>query len=372
MDQPLHILFALAGLHRTRRGAEVVLETVAERIARGGRHQVTVIGAGAPLPGRAYNFSHVGAIPRERFEHWPRLPFLRDEFMAEELTFAFNLRRHPALPHADVTVTCGFPYTSLALRRAGTRARRARHVFVTQNGDWPAQGGRWEPRLFRCDGLICTNPVYYERNRQRWPSRLIPNGIDVERFSPGPSERARFQLPEDRPVILMVSALQPDKRVLEAIESVSAVPDCFLMIAGDGALRDEVDRRGAELLPRRYRRGSFSHDEMPSLFRSADALLHTSTSEPFGNIYIEALGCGTPVIAHDGENTRWILRDHGIYVDMQDTAAVARAVQQATATRGSRPAEAVAAWAHQRYSWDKVAGEYLDFIEQVGSTGRTA
>ena len=45
----MHVLFALPGLHRVRRGAEVVFESVAQEIALGGEHQVTLVGSGRPI-----------------------------------------------------------------------------------------------------------------------------------------------------------------------------------------------------------------------------------------------------------------------------------------------------------------------------------
>src|SRR5689334_10157497 len=86
--EPMRILFALPGLHRFGRGAEVVFESVAEQIALRGEHQVTLVGSGEARTDRAYDFIHLPAASRERFEHWPKLPFLRHEFMYEELSFA--------------------------------------------------------------------------------------------------------------------------------------------------------------------------------------------------------------------------------------------------------------------------------------------
>src|SRR5690606_20246023 len=141
---------------------------------------------------------------------------------------------------------CSYPYTSWALRRARKGGRRTPHVFVTQNGDWPAQRSGPEPRFFWCDGLICTNPVYFERNRTRWRAALIPNGMDPDRFHPGPGDLPGLGLPSDRKIVLMVSALEPGKRVLEAIRAMARVPDAFLLVAGDGPLREQVDALAAE------------------------------------------------------------------------------------------------------------------------------
>jgi glycosyltransferase involved in cell wall biosynthesis len=358
----MHILFALPGLHRFDRGAEVVFESVAQQISRQGKHRVTLVGSGDRRPDRSYDFIHVPTASRERFEHWPKLPFLRHEFMYEELTFAVRLATLPVVSEADVTMTCGYPYTNWALRRPRWGGR-PRHVFVTQNGDWPALGKGLEPSFFSCDGLICTNPLYLERNRDRWRSTLIPNGIDAAIFHPGAPRKAELGLPVDRPLILMVSALEPGKRVIEAIEAVANVPDAFLVVAGDGPLRDKIDLLAAELLPGRFLRRTFKRDEMPDLYRSADLFLHTKIQESFGNVYIEALSCGIPIVAHDDEVTRWILGEHAVLVDSTSKTSLTAAILETLGAPG-HGAE-VAAWAHARYSWEVVAAKYLDFFTDV-------
>src|SRR5689334_17760442 len=113
----MRLLFALPGLHRFGRGAEVVFESVAQQIALSGRHEVTLVGPGQPRGDRAYEFIHVPAVSRERFERWPKFPFARHEFMYEELTFAAGLIGLPAVGAADLTMTCSYPYTNWALRR---------------------------------------------------------------------------------------------------------------------------------------------------------------------------------------------------------------------------------------------------------------
>ena len=364
----MRFLFALPGLHRVGRGAEVVFEAVAQQIAEHGQHQVTVVGSGEARAGRAYDFIHLPAVSREHFERWPKLPFFRHEFMYEELTFAWSLARLATVGDADVTMTCSYPYTNWALRRRRAGKRPAT-VFVTQNGDWPAAERRAEARFFWCDGLICTNPLYYERNCARWNSTLIPNGIDPNRFRPGPECKAELGLPTDRPVIVMVSALDPAKRVLEAMHAVARVPDAYLVIAGDGPQRDEVDRLAAEILSQRCARRTFRHEQMPDLYRSADLFLHTKIRESFGNVYIEALSCGTPVVAHDDEVTRWILGDHARLVDTTSEAALAEAI--ALEMRSPKRGSETATWAHERYSWHVVARKYTDFLVDTSRKARS-
>jgi glycosyltransferase involved in cell wall biosynthesis len=284
--------------------------------------------------------------------------------MYEELTFAAGLTAMRWRRNFDVTMTCGYPYTNWALRTHVPGTRRPAHVFVTQNGDWPALERRREYRFFSCDGLVCTNPEYFARNRQRWFCSLIPNGFDPARFHPGPGDRAAFGLPADRRVILMASALIDSKRVLEGIRAVARIPNVLLLVAGDGPLRDEVDRLAAEQLPGRFLRRTFPHERMPDVYRSADAFLHLALSESFGNVYIEALAAGIPIVAHDGPVPRWILEGHALLVDTRDEPALVRALSIALA-EGKERGEERAAFAKARYTWDAVAARYLEFFREV-------
>lgn len=359
----MHILFALPGLHRVERGAEVAFESIAQEIARNGRHKVTLMGSGQPIADRSYEFCHIPLIDRKRFERWPKFPFLRSEFMYEDLTFASGVALKGTLG-ADLTVTCSYPYTSLALRKPRATGARPAHIFVTQNGDWPAYRRTAEARFFGCEGLVCTNPIYFERNRERWFSALIPNGIDTKRFFPRPGDRSALNLPADSKVVLMVSALEPGKRVIEAMRAMAGVDNAFLLIAGDGPQREEVDQLASSILPGRFRRATFSRDEMPSLYRSADLFLHTKIEESFGNVYIEALSTGTPVIAHDDAVTRWIFEGRAALVDTNSISSLTSAIKKVLATPHLDYAENVE-WAHKRFGWNEIGDQYEKFFSLV-------
>ena len=138
-DDSMRVLFALSGLHRVNRGAEAAFESVAAELARLPETQVTLIGAGPPLPDRHYRFAQIGCLRRELFEGWPRVPLFRDESAYEELSFAAALTVAYRSGEHDITVTCGYPWVNWVLRTMRSRKGRPAHVFVTQNGDWPAQ-----------------------------------------------------------------------------------------------------------------------------------------------------------------------------------------------------------------------------------------
>jgi glycosyltransferase involved in cell wall biosynthesis len=263
----------------------------------------------------------------------------------------------------DVTLTCNYPFSNWALRRPLSYKSLPPHVFVTENGDWPAQATNSEFRFFSCDGLVCTNPEFYERNRRRWRCKLIPNGVDRDRFCPGAARRQDFGLPNDRTIVLMVSALIPTKRVSVGIEAVHQIPDAHLVVAGDGPLRNEIDLAAAKMLPGRFTRLSVSPTQMHLLYRSADVFLHLSKDEPFGNVFLEAMACGLPIVAHNSQRSRWIVGDDEFLADtdsplaISDQIKLARTSSSAQAQNRAKKADA--------FSWNKIGSMYRQFLEEI-------
>ena len=300
---------------------------------------------------------------RENFELFPAIPVLRHEFAYEEMTFVPALLKQYRPAEYDITLTCGYPFTNWVLRRPVWRGTRPPHVFVTENGDWPAFSDTSEFRFFGCEGLVCTNPDFYQRNRHRWRCRLIPNGVDCDRFRPGPAQRQELGLPGDCLIVLMVSALDSIKRVEIGIQAVSELSDAHLVVAGDGPLRRVIDAEAARLLPGRFTRLSLPPERMPALYQSSDVFLHLSKAESFGNVFIEAMACGIPIVAHDSERLRWIVGNDEFLLDTSDPAAVARCIELAAKgpaiERRGRAAKAAA------FSWPRIGKMYREFLEEV-------
>jgi glycosyltransferase involved in cell wall biosynthesis len=361
----MRVLFALPGLHRYDRGAEIAFISVASELARTG-DSVTLIGMGQARAGAPYRFLHAGGVSREMFERFPKLPVLRHEYAYEELSFAAGLLSQYRPADYDVTVTCSYPFTNWLLRRPVIRGKRPPHVYVTQNGDWPAQNNDSEYHFFGCEGLVCINPDFYERNQSRWNCALIPNGADCNRFSPGPPRREEFGLPAEGLVVLMVSALIPSKRVEVGVDAVSRITGAHLVVAGNGPMREEIDAEAARKMPGRFTRLSVPSQKMPDLYRSADVFLHLSKDEPFGNVYVEAMATGLPVVAHDSPRSRWIMGDDEFLTDTNDQASVAKQVENARHTSLEQSQKRVVKAA--AFSWENIAEKYRAFLHEVIKT----
>lgn len=136
---------------------------------------------------------------------------------------------------------------------------------------------------------------------------LVPNGVDLTRFRPdpeaGPSWRARLGIGPDAAVILAAGTLTARKRVRLLIEAMASVrervPDAHLVIAGDGPQMAELEEFARRIgVGERVRMiGRVDHAIMPSLMSASTLLAHTPEVEGFGNVVLEALACGTPVVA---------------------------------------------------------------------------
>jgi glycosyltransferase involved in cell wall biosynthesis len=357
--RPLRFLFALPGFHAEERGAEVALLAVADHLARSG-DDVTVIGTGPNRPAAAYAYRKIAAIGRRRLEWLPHFPPFRSETVWEDATFAFNLRRAYRPADFDVTVTCNFPFTHWVLRRSGGAAAAPLHLFVTQNGDWPAVSDGAEFRYFSCDGLVCTNPDYQQRNCERWRTTLIPNGIDPARFAGVKGDRPAFGLPENVPVVLMVSALIESKRVLDGMRAVALLDGVHLAVAGDGPLRGEVEALAAEILPGRFTRLTLPSDRMPALYRSVDAFLHMSLQESFGNVFVEAMAAGLPIVGHDSDRLRWIVGERETLCDTRDAEALTGAIGRGQAIGQGDPDPRA-----ETFAWSRIAARYRAFATEL-------
>ena len=145
---------------------------------------------------------------------------------------------------------------------------------------------------------------YYAADPARMVS--IPCGIDTDLFAPrDPAESRRaLGIDEERPVLLWVGRLEKLKGVDILIDAVAELdePDILLLVVGGEQgheLRDELEAQAdAAGLDGRVRfSGAVPHEELPAWYSAADVCVVPSYYESFGLVAVEAMACGTPVVA---------------------------------------------------------------------------
>jgi glycosyltransferase involved in cell wall biosynthesis/O-antigen/teichoic acid export membrane protein len=134
--------------------------------------------------------------------------------------------------------------------------------------------------------------------------RVIPNGVDVERFwpvEPNAALRNELGLPPDVPVAAIVAALRPEKNhelFLQAAARVrEKLPEARFLIIGDGERRAALEAFAAQLQLGEAVRFLGTRSDIPELLALADLLVLSSHMEANPVSILEALACGKPVVA---------------------------------------------------------------------------
>jgi glycosyltransferase involved in cell wall biosynthesis len=185
---------------------------------------------------------------------------------------------------------------------------------------------------------------------------VIPEAAATSFYRREPAEitaaRKRFRLPER--YLVWVGGLQhPDPGT--HIAALAATPRRLpLVLVGP-------TRPWAHELPDVTLTGPVSDDELAAIYSGAHALLISAEEQGFGLPAVEALACGTPVVASEGPALREVLSDRAEFVAAGDMAALV-----AAAHRASRPAPAPPAW-----SWhDAARATWAVYAEAMAETGR--
>jgi glycosyltransferase involved in cell wall biosynthesis len=165
--------------------------------------------------------------------------------------------------------------------------------------------------------------------------RAIVNGVDVERFRPGPPNpvlRAQLGIPPDRIVISHVSNMKAVKRVDDIVAAarhvVAEQPRLFFLIIGDGPSLDAVEQacRAAGLSGQFRFTGKVPYALMPDYMRLSDIVAMPSEIEALSRVYLETMACGKVLVASDVPGAREVVRDGetGLLFPRGDAAALAR------------------------------------------------
>ena len=133
------------------------------------------------------------------------------------------------------------------------------------------------------------------------PDRItvLRNGVDLSRFRPLAQTDIRRRMSLTGPVWLSVGHLVELKGVHIVIQALAQVPEITLLIAGTGPEEPRLRQLANRLrVSERVRfLGGIPHAELCEYYNAADALVLASSREGMPNVALEALACGTPVIA---------------------------------------------------------------------------
>lgn len=196
---------------------------------------------------------------------------------------------------------------------------------------------------------------------------VLRNGVDTELFRP-PRDRgqARAALGLYGPTLMSVGLLIDRKGHHRIIEAMAALQDYTLLIVGEGPERARltalIDRLG--LSDRVRLLGARPHNELPALYGAADALVLASTREGWANVLLEAMACGTPVIASNIWGNPEVVRapEAGLIMPHNTVEGIIAATRALFAALPDRAATRRYA---EPFSWDETTAGQIELFRRI-------
>ncbi|MDP8269460.1 MAG: glycosyltransferase family 4 protein [Candidatus Tenebribacter davisii] len=162
-----------------------------------------------------------------------------------------------------------------------------------------------------------------------------------------------------------------DVLIKAARKVTDAIPEVVFALAGDGQLMAEMKQLKADLkLENVYFLGHQNQEDVADLYSAADISVVPSRIEPFGLVAIEALGCGTPVVATNaGGLPDFINNEVGRLIQMEDVDALANAIieelkNNTKLTKGKYARE----YAVKNYAWKKTLQNVIETYREAIAT----
>jgi len=153
--------------------------------------------------------------------------------------------------------------------------------------------------LERADHVIAPSEIARKALRERGigPVSVVPNGVEVDRFAPTDSGdfRARHDLP-DGPLVGYTGRHGYEKRLSDLVDAAAGL-DVPLVFGGDGPARETVETRAERLGVDAHFLGFLDREELPGFYSALDVFAFPSPIETQGLVALEAISCGTPVVA---------------------------------------------------------------------------
>jgi len=194
----------------------------------------------------------------------------------------------------------------------------------------------------------------------------LRNGVDLQLFRPVHREDTRKMLGMEEFTLLSVGHLDPRKGHGHIIDALRQLPGVHLMIAGSGPGRKrlEAQARDAGVANRVKFLGPLSQDVLRDYYGAADALVLASSREGWANVLLEAMACGTPVVASNVWGTPEAVRSPaaGVLMKALTPQGVADGVRQ---LRADYPDHAATRAYAEKFSWGETTRGQIQLFHKA-------
>jgi len=275
----------------------------------------------------------------------------------------------------------------VALKKAGEISCFVRTVHHIEEYKSPYLRDCQEKSIYQSDRCLCVSDVWQQALKQDYgiQAHRVINGVS-DRFSPqhNGKEQQLAQAygldPSHTPIYLTVGGIEPRKNSIRLLKAFSQVrvhyPTAKLIIAGGATLFDYQDYRedfmrlaaaqdleSALILP-----GVVADEDLPALYRLADAFVFPSVQEGWGLVVLESIASGLPVLtSNQAPFTEFLSPESAQMVDAEDVDAIAGAMRDMVKPEIAQKLVTHSAPIAQRYRWETSAQMHLDLYRQLVS-----
>lgn len=298
---------------------------------------------------------------------------------APALLYAALLRHvsRSILPHFDLDLIDAHYFYPDGVAAALLARRLGKPLVITARGtdlnllpQWRRVGSMIRWAAARADACITVSAALRDAltglGVDRGKVHVLRNGVDLEVFQPVDQAAARRAWGVDGPAIASVGHLIERKGHDLVIGALPALPGVRLLIAGEGPERGRLEQLAARLhVADRVRfAGAVPHEQLAGLYSAADALVLASSREGWPNVVLEAMACGTPVVATRIWGTPEIVThpDAGLLIDERTPQAVAAEVRRVLE---QPPARAATRRFAERFSWDDTTAGQIELFRSI-------
>lgn len=201
--------------------------------------------------------------------------------------------------------------------------------------------------------------------------QVVARGVDTQMFTPSKRSqalRSTWQADEKTWVLLSAGRLASEKNLDLTVKTYLALKQnkrrVKLVFCGDGPYRNKLQAD----CPDAIFMGMVTHAQLAVAYASADLFLFTSLTETFGNVTLEALASGTPVLAFDCAAAKEVIEDehNGWLVAGEDSQRyVLRALAITQKDAALQQARQHASTSIQKWEWRAIANQVENLFRQV-------
>jgi N-acetyl-alpha-D-glucosaminyl L-malate synthase BshA len=360
-------------------GSGAVATELGLELARRG-HEVHFITYDSPFRLRGYServFFHqvetrMGRYPL--FDHFPYTLALASKQHEVVLREGLDLLHvHYAIPHA----------TTAYLAREMLKGERSLRVITTLHGTDITLVGQESSfyaitkfSIERSDGVTAVSNYLRDETYRAFGCggcdvRMVPNFVNLKEYRPGDPGCRGTVAPEDHKVITHISNFREVKRVKDVVRVFArirrAMPATLVMI-GDGPERMDAENEARDLAVTDDVRFLGRLDSVASLLQASDLFILPSQTESFGLAALEAMACGSPVVASRAGGLPEVIDDgaNGILEPVGSVEAMGRRAVELLRDPERHAAMRAAAIAKaEQFSADRIVPMYEAYYQEV-------